>query len=99
MRSVPFRAGILSVIIFALFIGVWWLFTRGTGVTANIDPEYAKLMGATVTQGTSAFPTPAQVGSKLWQHLTEPFYDRGPNDKGIGIQLAFSLARVLIGYF
>src|SRR5262249_1319548 len=27
-----------------------------------------------------------------------PFYDRGPNDKGLGIQLAFSIARVLTGY-
>jgi nitrate/nitrite transport system permease protein len=98
VKSVPLRAALLSVIIFAAFIAVWWLATRGTGATANIDPEYAKLMGATVTQGKSAFPTPSQVGTKLWDHLTDPFYDRGPNDKGIGIQLAFSLARVMLGY-
>ena len=36
--------------------------------------------------------------STIWQHLKEPFYDRGPNDKGIGIQLAYSIARVLVGY-
>jgi nitrate/nitrite transport system permease protein len=23
-----------------------------------------------------------------------PFYDNGPNDKGVGIQLAYSIARV-----
>jgi nitrate/nitrite transport system permease protein len=63
-----------------------------------MDPEYAKLMGAQVTQGTSAFPTPATVGAKLWEHLSNPFYDNGPNDKGIGIQLAYSLGRVLLGY-
>ncbi len=33
----------------------------------------------------------------LWQ-LKNPFYDRGSNDKGIGIQLAYSIARVGIGY-
>ncbi len=98
MKSIPLRAAVLSVLIFAFFIGVWWLSTRGAGTVASIDPEYAKLMGATVTQGTSAFPTPAQVGSKLWDHLADPFYDHGPNDKGIGIQLAFSLARVMLGY-
>jgi nitrate/nitrite transport system permease protein len=98
-KSVPARAAALSVMIFALFIGVWWLSTKGTGPTANVDPEYAKLMGATVTEGKSAFPTPSQVGAKLWDHLTDPFYDRGPNDKGIGIQLAFSLARVMLGFF
>ena len=35
----------------------------------------------------------------LWEHLNQPFYDKGPNDKGVGIQLAYSLARVLTGYF
>src|SRR6202008_3118434 len=28
----------------------------------------------------------------------DPFYDRGTNDKGIGIQLAYSIARVGLGY-
>ena len=57
-----------------------------------MDPEYAKLMGATATQGKSAMPGPAEVGAKIWQHLKDPFYDRGTNDKGIGIQLAYSIA-------
>jgi nitrate/nitrite transport system permease protein len=30
--------------------------------------------------------------------LSDPFYDRGPNDKGIGLQLAYSLLRVAAGY-
>lgn len=34
-----------------------------------------------------------------YKNLSDPFYDRGPNDKGIGIQLAYSLARVGAGYF
>src|SRR5690606_21298551 len=33
-----------------------------------------------------------------YQQLRDPFYDRGPNDKGIGIQLGYSLVRVLTGY-
>ena len=28
-----------------------------------------------------------------------PFYDNGPNDKGLGIQLGYSIARVGLGYF
>jgi nitrate/nitrite transport system permease protein len=64
-----------------------------------MDPEYAKLMGVTATQGKSAMPGPLDVGEKLWQHLKSPFYDKGPNDKGVGIQLAYSIARVAIGYF
>jgi nitrate/nitrite transport system permease protein len=55
-------------------------------------------MGLTATQGKSAMPGPLDVGAKLWEHLKQPFYDNGPNDKGIGIQLAYSIARVLAGY-
>jgi nitrate/nitrite transport system permease protein len=43
-------------------------------------------------------PGPLEVGRQLWQHLCDPFYDRGPNDKGVGIQLAASIGRVLVGY-
>jgi nitrate/nitrite transport system permease protein len=63
-----------------------------------MDPEYAKLMGTTATQGKSAMPGPLDVGAKLWEHLKRPFYDNGPNDKGVGIQLAYSIARVMTGY-
>src|SRR5204863_7271366 len=38
------------------------------------------------------------VGATLWKHLSNPFYDKGPNDKGLGIQLAFSIARVGVGF-
>jgi nitrate/nitrite transport system permease protein len=97
--SLNLRAAIVSLAIFALFITAWHLATRGTGTIANMDPEYAKLMGATATQGKSAMPGPLDVAKVLWQHLNQPFYDKGPNDKGVGIQLAYSLARVLTGYF
>ncbi len=36
---------------------------------AQVDPEYAKLMGRTATQGKSAMPTPLDVGDELWEHL------------------------------
>ncbi len=51
-------------------------------------------MGLTATAGKSAMPGPLDVGAKLWEHLRQPFYDNGPNDKGVGIQLAYSIARV-----
>src|SRR3954447_10532152 len=92
------RAAVLSVALFAAFIFVWHVATRGSGPVAQMDPEYAKLMGATATQGKSAMPGPLDVGSKLWEHVRQPFYDNGPNDKGLGIQLAFSIARVTGGY-
>jgi nitrate/nitrite transport system permease protein len=96
--SLRLRAAVVSVVIFVAFIGTWHLATRGTGSVAAMNPEYAKLMGLNATQGKSAMPGPLDVGAKLWEHLKSPFYDKGPNDKGIGIQLAFSIARVTIGY-
>jgi len=44
-------------------------------------------------------PPPSQVVTHAWDELSDPFYDAGPNDKGIGVQLAYSLIRVLTGYF
>ena len=98
-RSLTFRAALVSVALFATFILAWHLATRGTGQVVQMDPEYAKLMGATATQGKSAMPGPLDVGATLWNHIKRPFYDNGPNDKGLGIQLAYSIARVALGYF
>src|SRR3954464_15813611 len=96
--SLSLRAGLLSVLLFLTFILVWHVATQGAGPVAQMDPEYAKLMGATATQGKSAMPGPLDVGEKLWEHIKHPFYDNGPNAKGVGIQLAYSIARVMIGY-
>src|SRR5712692_1466129 len=43
-------------------------------------------------------PGPVAVGKVSWEMLSQPFYDRGPNDKGIGLQVLASLGRVVIGY-
>jgi len=98
LASLPARAAVVSVLFFLSFVAVWHLATSGTGAVQKMDPEYAKLMGQTATQGTSAMPGPLDVGAKLWEHARRPFYDNGPNDKGVGIQLGYSIARVLLGY-
>jgi nitrate/nitrite transport system permease protein len=98
MSHLGLRAAVVSLLLFGLFIGAWHLATAGTGPAVSMDPEYAKLVGATASQGKSAMPGPAEVGAKIWEHLRNPFYDRGSNDKGLGIQLAFSIARVAVGY-
>jgi nitrate/nitrite transport system permease protein len=77
---------------------------------ASLTPEqieYAKLMGKDPTEGSegasaapakSGFPTLAQMGAVIVHHASAPFYDNGPNDKGIGLQLAHSLGRVALGF-
>jgi nitrate/nitrite transport system permease protein len=96
--AITLRAALVSLLLFGLFVGVWHLATAGSGPAVSMDPEYAKLVGAAASHGKSAMPGPADVAAKIWEHLRNPFYDRGSNDKGLGIQLAFSIARVMIGY-
>lgn len=97
-KSLRLRAAVVSLLLFGGFIVAWHLATRGSGEVAKMSPEYAALMGATATQGKSAMPGPFEVGAKLWEHIKRPFYDNGPNDKGLGIQLGYSIARVMTGY-
>jgi nitrate/nitrite transport system permease protein len=43
-------------------------------------------------------PTPLATLKVLFELVVDPFYDYGPNDKGIGLQLGSSLARVFTGF-
>src|SRR2546421_8565022 len=98
MRSqLGLRAAVVSLVLFGLFLGAWHLATSGTGPAVGMDPEYAKLVGASASQGKSAMPGPAELGAKLWEHLKDPFYDRRSNVKGLGLQLPYSIGRVSVG--
>jgi len=99
-NSLGLRAALLSLLIFVGIVAIWQIATTPTAASGPaVDPEYAKLVGAAAATGTkSAMPTPADIGVTIWKHLTDPFYVRGSNDKGIGIQLAYSLGRVLLGF-
>jgi len=93
------RAFILSAAIFVIFVTFWQIGTMPTKGVQVVDEEYAKLVGAAAATGQkSTFPGPLDVGAKLVEHLSDPFYDRGTNDKGIGIQLAWSVSRVALGF-
>jgi nitrate/nitrite transport system permease protein len=85
------RATALSLLFLVVLLGVWHLATLPRQQASAANDEYAKLMG-------KGAPTPAQIGETAWKHLADPFYDHGSNDKGIGIQLAYSLGRVALGY-
>ena len=92
------RSAFVSILILAAFLLIWQIAVSKTSAVTAMDPVYAKLMGQSATTGKSAFPGPLEVGGKLWSLISHPFYDKGPNDKGIGIQLGYSIARVLSGY-
>jgi nitrate/nitrite transport system permease protein len=43
-------------------------------------------------------PGPVATLKVFWSLVSNPFYNNGPNDKGIGIQIAGSLGRVFLGF-
>ncbi len=101
-------SSLLSLVILAMLLMAWHVATlpepeptgvaAGSGNTGNsTQDEYARLMGQGAKKA-DGFPSPAQVGQTIVAQLSDPFYDRGPNDKGIGIQMAHSLGRVGIGF-
>ncbi|WP_281298674.1 nitrate ABC transporter permease [Flavobacterium limnophilum] len=45
-----------------------------------------------------ALPGPLATLTVLKEMLSDPFYDYGPNDKGIGLQLFVSIKTVLLGF-
>lgn len=105
-KHLNLRAALVSLFMFLVFLGVWQLSTSApnvagaakAGMTAD-EIEYQKMMGKDPgAVKSTGFPTPLEVGKTIAGHLADPFYDKGPNDKGIGIQLAHSLGRVGLGF-
>ncbi len=103
------RAALISLFVLCLIMIVWQFATtqQGQAPHAQKTPEqieYAKLMGQSIPGADpddarhDGFPTPSQFLAVSANNLAHPFYDRGPNDKGIGIQLGWSLLRVAGGY-
>jgi nitrate/nitrite transport system permease protein len=95
------KAAAISLVILAIFLAVWQVSTMAGSASSAASvqqDEYAALMGKTAEVKASGFPSPKVFFETSIAQLSEPFYDRGPNDKGIGIQLAHSLWRVALGY-
>ena len=105
-KSLGFRAGVVSTALLVVFIAIWYAATVSNvgpaSSSAGMTPEqieYQKMMGKDPgAVKASGFPTPQQMGQTFVRQLSDPFYDRGPNDKGIAIQLSHSLARVGLGF-
>ncbi|WP_409970451.1 nitrate ABC transporter permease [Piscinibacter sp.] len=104
-RRLTLQATLLSAMLLGLFLAVWHLATLPSagGAAAAMTPEqieYAKMLGK--DPGGAAkeggFPTLAQMGQTVLRHLSDPFYDNGPNDKGVAVQLGHSLLRVAMGF-
>ncbi len=49
-----------------------------------------------ITKGE--LPGPVATSLVFWELISDPFYDYGPNEKGIALQLFSSLSRVFTGF-
>lgn len=89
------RAAVLSVVILIVGLLVWEAAIPAQKAVEELT-EYERLTGA--GSAKAGVPPPSDVLAKAWEQLSDPFYDAGPNDKGIGIQIGYSIYRVLTGY-
>lgn len=96
MISLKMRSVILSIVFLLVTLGLWEAFSQAPESTEALS-EYELLMGGADQE--ARVPPPSAVILRAVEEISNPFYDAGPNDKGIGIQLAYSLYRVLFGYF
>jgi len=96
IASLNARALLLSAVLLAVLLGIWEAASPQQKLGSELT-EYEILMGG--AEPKAAVPPPSAVFVKAWEELSNPFYDAGPNDKGIGIQIGYSLYRVLSGYF
>ncbi|SFD72325.1 nitrate ABC transporter permease [Roseivivax sediminis] len=90
------RAAILSLVLLAVGLLIWEAAIPAQKAVGELT-EYERLTGGGAPK--AGIPPPSEVLGKAWDELSNPFYDAGPNDKGIGIQIGYSLYRVLSGYF
>jgi nitrate/nitrite transport system permease protein len=65
---------------------------------ASLGVAVVVALWALVAARSSDLPTPAEGFTALRTLLRYPFYDLGPNDKGIGVQLGVSLLKVFTGF-
>jgi len=90
------RAALLSVFMLIVGLLIWEAAIPAQKAVEELT-EYEILTGAGAPK--AGVPPPSDVFVKAWEQLSDPFYDAGPNDKGIGIQIGYSIYRVLTGYF
>ncbi len=96
MNTLNLRALILSLTFLFVVLGIWEFSSLAPEKT-EAQSEYELLMGGADQE--ARVPPPSAIAVRAWEQLSNPFYDAGPNDKGIGIQLGYSIYRVLSGFF
>jgi len=95
LQSLNLRAALVAIVVLVVSLGLWQLSYESPEAEGELT-EYERLMGGAEPQ--ARVPPPSEVIGLAVKELSNPFYDAGPNDKGIGIQLGYSISRVLTGF-
>jgi nitrate/nitrite transport system permease protein len=97
MNNQNIKAAIISlcIVLFAYITGEAMLQEPKQQKQEELS-EYELLMGGSAPK--AHLPKPSEVIAYAYEQIKDPFYDKGSNDKGIGIHLGYSLLRVLMGY-
>ncbi|WP_330205005.1 nitrate ABC transporter permease [Cyanobacterium sp. Dongsha4] len=74
-------------------VQAWGIFLLSLGIFLLVWE-----LGANAKIFAKGMPTASLTLKELWWWLTNPFFNNGPNDMGIGWNLLISLRRVAIGY-
>ncbi len=82
-KSLVLNENTKAVLVFLLSLGAFLLFWE---------------VGANAKWFAKGMPTASATLKEFWWWVTNPFFDNGPNDLGIGWNLLISLRRVAIGY-
>jgi nitrate/nitrite transport system permease protein len=87
------KAVLLPAIGLAVLIGIWHIGTHWSVVFAQ-DHHLVQIVEIT----NSDIPDPAKTWSAAVELFSDPFYQEGPNDQGIGWNVLASLKRVAVGF-
>ena len=82
-KAIVLNENLKAFFVFLLSLGAFLLFWE---------------VGANAKWFAKGMPTASATLKELWWWVTNPFFDNGPNDLGIGWNLLISLRRVAIGY-
>lgn len=86
-RLLGLRAAIVSLALLSALLFLWHDATRSSSPNA----------AAAVVQGKPAMPGPLVVGSKLLEHLRDPFAVKG-SDNSLVLQIGYSLTHAAAGF-
>ena len=102
MNSLNIKSFFLTVFILVVFLVVWEVLLKAppdAAVDPNLTEEEILLNSMVASESEKArVPTPSEVYLQLKEDFQSPFLDAGPNDKGIGLHILYSLTRVMAGF-